>query len=61
MAIQKPDAGQFDDVGFLISGALTERPNHPVGETAGPTFALPDPGNNKNPIQGHLDPYEFND
>jgi len=45
MANQKPDAGQFDDVGFLIFGALAAGPIHPARETDGPTFALSERGN----------------
>jgi hypothetical protein len=52
MANQKPDAGQFDDVGFLIFGAFVSWPKYPAlifgtapcgrnvrQERDGPTFA----------------------
>jgi len=39
MANQKPDAGHFANVGFLIFGALAAWPKYPVRERDGPTFA----------------------
>jgi hypothetical protein len=55
MANQKPDAGQFDDVGFLIFGELSPRwPNYPA-ERDGPTFAYSDRETTRTSIKGHLD------
>src|SRR5258706_10669228 len=59
MANQKPDAGHFADVGFLICAALAAVAELSSRETAGPTFALSDRETTKPPIQRHLDPYEF--
>ena len=40
MANQKPDAGQFADVGFLICAALAAVTEVSGEKTDGPTFAL---------------------
>jgi hypothetical protein len=45
MANQKPDAGQFDDVGFLIFRALAAETEPSGRGNAWPNFRLSEAGN----------------
>jgi hypothetical protein len=53
MANQKPDTGQFDDVGFLIFGEPPPRWPNDTAERDGPTFAYSDREIPRTSIKGH--------